>query len=87
MRLVEFEEDEKFDVKVVTTPSEFKNLLELGFEYVSDYENKKVLKKGNKTQHFFSIEKLSRHIVTAKNAMSGQHKIGKLSYSGMFLKA
>ena len=43
--LVGFEEDDQYSVKVATSLDEFTNLLELGFEYVSDYEDKKILRK------------------------------------------
>jgi integrase len=43
--LVEFESDDSFTVKVASSIEEFKQLLELGFEYVSDYGNVKVLRK------------------------------------------
>jgi len=32
-------------VKVASSIDEFSTLLELGFEYVSDFENKKILRK------------------------------------------
>ena len=37
--------DEDWVVKVASSIEEFTELLESGFEYVSDYEGKKVLKK------------------------------------------
>jgi hypothetical protein len=43
--LVEFEENDQYIAKVAKTLDEFTELLELGFEYVSDYEGMKVLRK------------------------------------------
>jgi len=43
--LVEFEENDQFVVKVAKTLDEFTEFLELGFNYVSDYEGMKVLRK------------------------------------------
>ena len=43
--LVAFEENDQFIVKVAKTLEEFTELLELGFEYVSEYEGMKVLRK------------------------------------------
>ena len=43
--LVEFEGDDSFIVKVTSTLEEFTELLENGFEYISDYEDKKILRK------------------------------------------
>jgi len=43
--LADFEEDDQYIVKIVSTIEEFTNLLENGFEYVSDYQNKKILRK------------------------------------------
>jgi hypothetical protein len=43
--LVEFEENDQYIVKVAKTLDGFTELLELGFEYVSDYEDMKVLRK------------------------------------------
>ncbi|MFA5868477.1 MAG: hypothetical protein WC941_02105 [Candidatus Bathyarchaeia archaeon] len=43
--LVDFEEDNSFIVKVASTIQEFTQLLESGFEYVSDFEGRKVLRK------------------------------------------
>lgn len=39
--LVDFEENDNYIVKVASTIDEFTNLLENGFEYVSDYQDKK----------------------------------------------
>jgi hypothetical protein len=36
---------EEYTVKIASTIDEFTALLESGFEYVSDYEGKKVLRK------------------------------------------
>jgi len=44
MHLIDFESDE-FIVKVASSIEKFTALLESGFEYVSDYEGKKVLRK------------------------------------------
>ena len=43
--LVSFEEDDAWVVKVATSIEEYVALLESGFEYVSDYEGRKVLRK------------------------------------------
>ena len=43
--LVSFEEEDAFIVKVASSIEEFSALLESGFEYVSDYEGRKVLRK------------------------------------------
>ena len=43
--LVSFEEEDAYIVKVASTIEEFTALLESGFEYVSDYEGKKILRK------------------------------------------
>jgi len=43
--LVDFEEDDQFTVKVASTLDEFTTLLEQGFEYISDYQDKKILRK------------------------------------------
>ena len=43
--LVEFEENDQYIVKVAKKLDEFTELLELGFNYVSDYEGMKVLRK------------------------------------------
>ena len=43
--LVSFEEEDAFTVKVASSIEEFTELLESGFEYVSDYEGRKVLRK------------------------------------------
>ena len=43
--LVEFEEDDQFIVKVAKSLDEFTELLELGFDHVSDFDGIKVLKK------------------------------------------
>ena len=43
--LVSFEEDDAWIVKVATSIEEYVALLESGFEYVSDYEGRKVLRK------------------------------------------
>lgn len=37
--------DDAFTVKVASSIDEFTQLLESGFEYVSDYEGKKILRK------------------------------------------
>jgi len=42
---VSFEEDDAWVVKVASSIEEFTELLEAGFEYVSDYEGRKVLRK------------------------------------------
>jgi integrase len=43
--LIDFEEEDAFTVKVASSIEEFTELLEAGFEYVSDYEGRKVLRK------------------------------------------
>lgn len=43
--LIDFEEDDAYVVKVASSIEEFTVLLESGFEYVSDYEGRKVLRK------------------------------------------
>lgn len=43
--LVSFEEDDAYVVKIASTIEEFTALLESGFEYITDYEGKKVLRK------------------------------------------
>jgi len=43
--LLEVEQDMNYTVKVASNIDEFTNLLESGFEYVSDYEGKKILRK------------------------------------------
>ncbi len=43
--LVDFGEENAFTVKIASTINEFTQLLESGFEYVSDFEGKKILKK------------------------------------------
>jgi integrase len=43
--LIDFEEDDAFIVKVASSIEEFSTLLESGFEYVSDYEGWKILRK------------------------------------------
>ena len=43
--LVDFDEDDQFTVKVAYTLDEFISLLEQGFEYISDYQDKKILRK------------------------------------------
>jgi hypothetical protein len=43
--LIDFEEDNGFTVKVASSLEEFTNLLESGFEYVSDYEGLKICRK------------------------------------------
>ena len=43
--LVSFEEDDAYIVKIASSIEEITVLLESGFEYVSDYEGKKVLRK------------------------------------------
>jgi len=36
---------EEYTIKIASTIDEFTKLLESGFEYVSDYEGKKILRK------------------------------------------
>lgn len=43
--LMEFEENDQFIVKVAKTLDEYTELLELGYNYVSDYDGMKVLRK------------------------------------------
>lgn len=43
--LVQFEDEDNYCVKVASTLGEFTELLEKGFEYISDYEDKKILRK------------------------------------------
>jgi integrase len=43
--LVDFEENDQFVVKVASSLEDFTNLLENGFEYISDYEENKILRK------------------------------------------
>jgi integrase len=43
--LVSFEEEDAYTVKVASTIEEFTTLLESGFEYVTDYEGRKILRK------------------------------------------
>jgi len=43
--LVSFDEDDAYIVKVASSIEEFTSLLEAGFEFVSDYEGRKVLRK------------------------------------------
>ena len=43
--LVGFDENDQFVVKVASSIDEFATLLEAGFEYVSDYDDKKILRK------------------------------------------
>jgi len=43
--LIDFEEDNGFTVKVASSLEAFTNLLESGFEYVSDYEGLKICRK------------------------------------------
>jgi integrase len=43
--LVSFEEENAYTIRVASTIDEFTALLESGFEYVSDYEGRKVLRK------------------------------------------
>jgi integrase len=43
--LIDFGEEDSFSVKIASTIEEFTTLLESGFEYVSDYEGKKILRK------------------------------------------
>jgi hypothetical protein len=43
--LVSFEEENAYIIKVASTIDEFTSLLESGFEYVSEFEGKKVLRK------------------------------------------
>jgi integrase len=43
--LVDFGGEDSYSVKVASNLEEFTNLLENGFEYVSDYEDKKILRK------------------------------------------
>ena len=40
-----FEDDDAYVVKVASNLEQFTQLLESGFEYVSDYEGKKILRK------------------------------------------
>ena len=41
--LVGFEEDDQYIVKVASSIDEFTKLLELGFEFISDYDNMKIV--------------------------------------------
>jgi hypothetical protein len=43
--LIDFEEEDAYIVKVASSIEEFSGLLESEFEYVSDYEGRKVLRK------------------------------------------
>jgi len=43
--LVDFEEDDQYTVKVASNLQEYVTLLESGFEYISDFEDKKILRK------------------------------------------
>jgi integrase len=43
--LLDFSEEDAFIVKVASTIEEFTSLLESGFEYISDYDGKKILRK------------------------------------------
>jgi integrase len=43
--LVDFEQEDGYHVKVASSLEEYMELLESGFEYVSDYEDKKILRK------------------------------------------
>jgi integrase len=45
MHLVEFEESDQYIVKVAKTLDEYTELLELGYNYISDFEGMKVLRK------------------------------------------
>jgi len=45
MHLVDFEENDQYVVKVAENLDQFADLLSKGFTYVSDYEDKKVLRK------------------------------------------
>lgn len=45
VHLNEFESDNSYIVKIASTIDEFTALLESGFEYVSDYEGQKILRK------------------------------------------
>ncbi|MFX1286859.1 MAG: hypothetical protein ACFFB5_24685 [Promethearchaeota archaeon] len=43
--LVDFREEDSYVVKVASSIDEYIKLLELGFEFVSDYGNRKILRK------------------------------------------
>jgi len=43
--LVDFDQEDDYVVKVATSLEEYTSLLEQGFEYISDYDNAKVLRK------------------------------------------
>ena len=43
--LIDFDDNDQFIVKVASTIEEFTSLLEQGFEYISDYQDKKILRK------------------------------------------
>ena len=43
--LVGFDSEDNYIVKIASTVEEFTELLESGFEYISDYESMKVLRK------------------------------------------
>jgi hypothetical protein len=43
--LIDFEGPDNFVVKVAKDLDEYIGLLEQGFEYISDYEDKKILRK------------------------------------------
>ena len=43
--LIEFEDNDDFVVKIANSLDEFTEFLEKGFQYVSDYEDKKILRK------------------------------------------
>ena len=43
--LIDFEEDDAYTVKIAASIEEFTELLESGFEFVSDYGDRKVLRK------------------------------------------
>ena len=44
-RLIDFDKENAYIVKVASTLDEFTSLLESSFEYVSDFEGRKVLRK------------------------------------------
>ena len=43
--LVDFDSDDSYSVRIASTLKQFAELLEKGFEYISDYEGKKILRK------------------------------------------
>ena len=45
VHLTDFQLEEDYIVKVANSIEEFTSLLESGFEYVSDFEDKKILRK------------------------------------------